>query len=158
MKVGLMATSFDDFVKRKTQTSAPVDWSVRLNNWRGKLSELNKLVEHFLRDFVASGSIQISKQTTKIVEEAIGSYDVESLIITIGDSKVELRPKGTVLFGGIGRADLIGRSGEVMIVLAPKNADTPAMRILFGDEAESAGSEELNWDNWQWKIATRQPS
>lgn len=77
--------------------------------------------------------------------------------ILIGDTTVKLNPVGTVLLGGIGRADLVGPIGSVMIVLAPRGADRPKITVSFGDE-ESNESKPLDWSDWEWKIALREPN
>lgn len=153
-----MASAFDEFVKRKTHKADPIDWSERQEKWLGKLGELHASIKVYLNEFTKSGAIQMSTRKVKLHEEHLGSYEADTMMIAIGDSTVELRPKGTLLIGGIGRADLIGRNAEVMLVLTPKEAQSPQMRIRISNDDEHGKEGKLNWDDWVWKIAMRQPT
>lgn len=152
-----MASVFDEFVKRKTQQSDDFDRNERIEKWRSKLSDLNKQVDSYLKDFTESGAIKIARHPLALHEELLGSYEVDGTDISIGDTKVELKPLGTILLGGIGRADLVGRGEPIMLVLAQKTADRPEVRITFGDQTQRE-DKPLDWSEWVWKIAIRQPS
>ena len=153
-----MASVFDEFVKRKMVKPELVDWTKRQHNWLKKLDQLFDSVTVYLKEFIDNGSIQLSPKVITLFEEQLGHYEAKALSILIGDSKVELRPAGTVLIGGIGRVDLVGRRAEIMLVLAPKDSDGPSLRVLTPEEAKQNRNDELNWDDWTWKIAQRQPT
>jgi hypothetical protein len=151
-----MASAFDEFVKRKTAPKRQLDIASRIEKYRGKVTELFQTIEGFLEPFIDDGAISVQRETTSIFEELLGSYEIEQMTIKIGDSHLRILPVGTILFGGIGRVDIVGHGENIMIVLAPKDATMPRVRVIFADE-EKDESPELDWNEFVWKIAVRDP-
>lgn len=152
-----MASAFDDFVSRKTNEASSFDRERRIEHFRTKVGQLNQQVREYLSDFIKKGSISVSRVSRSLHEELLGDYPVDGLQIEIGQAKVELRPVGTILLGGIGRVDLVGSGEPIMIVLAPVEADRPQIRVFSNDDPETAKGT-LDWDKYAWKIAVRSPT
>lgn len=152
-----MASAFDDFVNRKSSEAQKFDREGRITNYREKINDLNIIIKKFLSGFIEKGTIRVDHRSEHIREELLGEYQVDALDIWIGETKVELRPVGTILLGGIGRADLIGSGEPIMIVLTLPEVDRPEIRFVTSTQS-STPSPPIVWSEWVWKIAVRRPT
>jgi|AGTN01.2.fsa_nt_gi hypothetical protein len=145
---------FDDFFDSKaSKANGQIDWSQKRNLWIENLTSFYSIVEGFLAEYIASDKISVVRQAKTIDEEYIGSYNVDRLLIRIGEDSVRLDPIGTNMIGTSGRVDLIGPSGSVKFVLAKKGVSEPEAPRVSEKGAEPATSKEL-----EWKIAKFQPT
>jgi len=89
---------------------------------------------------VAEELVRVGRRQKTLVEEYIGPYQVDELVLQVGDEQVVFSPKGRNIVGGSGRIDLIGEMGEKTIVLQPEEgwgiveARTPTLKIVPLDE------------------------
>ena len=54
-----------------------------------------------------------------MTENYIGTYAVDDLILLIGDEQVRFSPRGRNIAGTGGRVDVVGESGEAILILQP---------------------------------------
>lgn len=152
--------SFDDFVNQQiAKKEPPIDWSQIRDDWKRHLDEFYQLAEGFLQKYIDQGKIHITTATKQITEEHIGSYDVKSLEVQIGDIKVQFDPIGTRILGAKGRVDMHGPHGTVKFVLVPKAASSPTIRVTVRDpSSETKDEPESVVEEWAWKIRTPPPN
>jgi hypothetical protein len=153
--------SFDEFVNQQSNASKKnnVDWSVKLHEWKEYLSFFYQKVENFLKPYIESGKLTLTKRPIELNEERIGTYEIDALDIILGDTKIILTPIGTNLIGAKGRVDMKGPRGTVKFVLVPKGSSSPKISIQVRTFAEDAFQQIENKPvtNWEWKISTPPP-
>lgn len=153
--------SFDDFVNQQSKASekGEVDWIAKLEDWKMHLSVFHKKVESFLESYIESGKLTLTKRIIDLHEEYIGSYRVEALDITLGNTKITLTPIGTNLIGAKGRVDMKGPRGTVKFVLVPKGSSAPKISIQIRTQNKDAPTKEeiKPVTDWEWKISTPPP-
>jgi hypothetical protein len=83
-----------------------------------------------LKPFEIKGLVKISNEKSiNITEEYIGHYNTNRLDIYLGNDIVTLTPKGTLIMGSVGRIDMSGSKGEVMLIEPNWNEWNFAKRI-----------------------------
>lgn len=151
--------SFEKFLseqKKKLQESGNIH--ARKDAWIEQIDVLYRKVVDLLSPHIRSGAITTSRETISIYEELLGRYDVPSLVIDFGPSRVHLNPIGTYLIGSPGRVDMVGLRSSVRIVLTPKEAVEPIIRITRGEsEHFKPKSTEIKIKDFVWKISTNPP-
>lgn len=152
--------SFDDFVNQEiAKKESSIDWDQIRDDWKKHLDQFYKLAEGFLGEYVDQDKVRITRATKEINEEYIGSYDVESLEVQIGTTKVTIDPIGSRILGVKGRVDMRGPHGTVKFVLVPKTASSSTIRVIVRDSSSETKEEpEPIVEEWAWKIATRSPN
>jgi len=158
----MASRSFDDFVNRQAaEAEKPeIDWQARLSEWKSYLNKFYELVKGHLHRYVSEGKISLSYEEKSIHEDQLGTYQVKALTVSIGKSKIQFDPIGTVLVAAKGRVDMIGSSGSIKFVLVPKDATGPTVKITIrdlGDESPPQPELEPFPTEWAWKIATPPP-
>jgi hypothetical protein len=118
---------FDEFVRRlneKKTDADQVDWSKRLGRWKSDVEDLFQTVEGFLAPHVQKGSVRVTRGETTIEEEHIGKYSVPKLIIQIGSELINVKPRGMLIIGAVGRVDVVGpnASARLVVIADEKNA------------------------------------
>jgi len=115
--------SFDDFVNQQSKVSEKneIDWVAKLKDWKIYLSIFHRKVENFLKPYIESEKLTLTKRKISLREEYIGSYEVDALNVFLGDTKITLTPIGTNLIGAVkGRVDMKGPRGTVIFSLHGK--------------------------------------
>lgn len=159
-----MATSFEDFVNRQHQmaneTRRSIDWAGELEEWRVRLNQFNRKVLDFLKTYVDQDKIRVEYVRKRIHEKYIGEYEVSSIEVVFGNTRVKFDPVGTNLFGVKGRVDMKGPSGTVRFVLVPEDSSAPDIRIQVRNERAEPGSDDPGraTTRWAWKISTPPPN
>ena len=159
-----MATSFEDFVDRQHQmaseTEPPVDWAEELKVWKSNLHGFIKKVLEFLRPYIEQNRIRVEHVKKRIHEQHIGRYEVQTIEVTIGNTRVKFDPIGTNLFGAKGRVDMKGPSGTVRYVLVPENSTRAHVRIRIRSKEDDPEHQEPEHvaTKWTWKISTPPPN
>ena len=151
--------SFDDFINREASKKAEIDWKAKLDEWKKHLSEFHDKVEKFLKPYIESGKLDLTRRTVNWHEEYIGSYQVEALDILLGDTKITFTPIGTNLIGVEGRVDMTGSRGTVKFVLVQKDLSGPKINIQIRTQSKEVSPEEKIEPiiEWEWKISTPPP-
>ena len=159
-----MATSFEDFVDRQHQmaneTEPPVDWAEELKDWKCNLDRFIKKVLGFLSPYIAQNKIRIEYVEKRIHEQHIGRYEVQTIEVMIGNTRVKFDPIGTNLLGAKGRVDMKGPSGTVRFVLVPEGSMGSYVRIRIHSKADDSEHHEPEHvtTKWTWKISTSPPN
>jgi len=132
-----MAETLENFLREKKrkddQLKQAVDWETRKTWWLGKINHLYNDVKEWLAPLVPE-ALYIEEDTMEVYEERLGSYEAPQLNINLYTEVVKLIPIGTIIIGGLGRVDLIGDEGSVMIILEQKGQHRPQARVYMGEE------------------------
>jgi len=120
-----------DFLKKKAeqaQLRKSVDWEARRQWWIARIDNLFIEIEQWLEPL--RDDVVVVREYLEVEEEYLGKYNVEKMIISVGEEKVELLPFGTIVIGSYGRVDLVGDNGMIMLVLLDREI-FPESRISF---------------------------
>lgn len=85
-----------------------VNWEERKNLWRESINILyNQVDEIIVNPFKDEQyTVQNRKVKTRIIEEHVGEYEVDSYVIQIGNKIIRFQPIGTIIIGAYGRVDM----------------------------------------------------
>jgi len=118
-----MPETLTQFFREKKQRadaeSASIDWEARKREWLEAIEGLYGEVRELLRDPLEQETARLARRPKEIFEDHLGRYQVEELVLTVGDEEVVFSPRGRNVVGAIGRVDVEGESGEAMLVLQP---------------------------------------
>jgi len=90
---------------------------------------------------IKAGDLTVSRSSKTVVEEYIGQYEVDELILQVGNERAVFSPKGVNIVGASGRVDLIGERGERTLVVQPGNrwgivvSRSPTVKVIPFDES-----------------------
>jgi len=117
---------FAEFISRQRPPVAkdekPIDWATEKEDWLKYLSDLYRMVESFLKEFIDSGQIALEYKNIELSEENIGRYTARAMTLAFGTNRITLAPIGTLLIGTRGRVDMTGPKGTVRLMLADKDS------------------------------------
>lgn len=159
---------FENFLKQEGEhKEAPeFDPESRKKEFISYVNALFEQVENWLAPYVKEGKVQLQKgEKITLYEDLLGSYEIDQLIICIGNNTVSLRPVGTILIGTRGRVDLRGPVDKVKFILADKSAKAP--KFEFHESQAEKGTRQVKEQpqvDYQkstalvWKIATEPPN
>ncbi|MDB6106256.1 MAG: hypothetical protein JWO52_6255 [Gammaproteobacteria bacterium] len=119
------------FAERQQRIDAEdaVDWEEMKNCWVQTVHGLFNQIDGWLHSLIQSGSVKSIRKTTKLIEESLGAYDIESLEIQLAARKLTFEPVGTMLIGAFGRIEVSGPTGKaVLLLLNPDNKVPPKER------------------------------
>ena len=129
---------FDEFVKQRSEdaqrSSTSFEPAQRIKTWRNDLDALYTEIQRHLQKYIDEEQIKIERLTSSISEELLGPYEVDTLLISIGEDKMKVVPIGTHVIGARGRVDLIGKEGRVRIVLLEEGGPHISTSISIGGE------------------------
>jgi hypothetical protein len=156
---------FETFLEakaRETKTPDPVDWIARKQEWLKSLEMFYRQVELWLKDYLATGKIEMKRGDETLQEQHLGTYHAESLVLTIGMDRVVLQPIGTLLIGARGRVDMQGPKGTVKFILTGEHSD--GIHVSISEAGPKGGApaplrkpRPKPSEEWVWKIATPPP-
>ena len=153
--------TFDDFVNQQTQAAevGEFDKEKELAEWKENVDKFYAQVEQFLGDYIAQKKVVLQYAPQPMYEEFYGSYELSTLTIRIGVSRIQLKPIGTMLIGAKGRIDMTGPRGKVKFVLVSKNSSAPKISVRVWVSGEQSPPEEQIKPvvEWAWKISTPPP-
>jgi len=118
-------------IAEKNLTNA-VEWEAKKVLWIKQIGELYKKVQGWLVEYSGHLSFHFNKLT--LVEEYVGSYQVDSLEINIGGHGIVFQPVEMNLLGTLGRLDLYRRGYKAHKV------------VLFLTRNEK---NKLQWELWK---------
>ena len=126
--------------------------------WLRQVDNLYEQVLRLLSPHVRSGDIKQETQPYSVYEELLGTYEVPSLILNLGTSKVQFKPIGTYLLGTPGRVDMVGLRSSIRMVLTTRDASEPVLRFstISGPQPEKL-TPKINIADYVWKISTNPP-
>jgi hypothetical protein len=107
-----------DFIRsRHEQAGRPeIDWQAKKDRWIRSVGELYTHVQAMLRESVESRDVTLRTFDVDVTEDFIGSYKIPVLELSVGDERVEFRPKGVNVIGAAGRVDIRGERDTVTLV------------------------------------------
>ena len=160
--------TFDEFVKRRldeakeSRTNESVDWDNVRANWEESLTELFAKMEGYLREYIDSGRIAVTREKVKVSEEHLGLYEVDKLTFHIGDERVVAKTIGRLMIGAKGRVDLIGPRGVLRIVFLEKGDPFLRTKVEIDGKAEEETETPMtsagDIPKAGWYISTMPPS
>ena len=113
-----MGDQLVDFLRARKQqaTSQEIDWQAKKDTWLRSVETLYGLVQEMLRDSIASKDVAIRTFETQVTEDFVGTYSIPVLEVTVGNERVEFRPKGITVIGASGRVDIRGERDTVTLL------------------------------------------
>ena len=158
--------SFDDLMKELKEKKENAEKTAansfnpqeRIDRYKKRVEELySQITEDWLRKNVEDGLITITREAVTIREELLGSYEVDSLIITIDEKKILLRPYGTILIGTRGRVDISCRMRNGMFILTGENVTSPRANIVVTVNGERPRRKKVAEEPGKevWKFVNR---
>ncbi len=158
--------SFSEFVSKHSDTveSVKFDPEKEISEWRDYLDQLYRTIEGFVSPYGSDGAVQFVRAPISIMEEALGTYQVNSAKLLVGNAKYIFNPIGTMLIGSKGRVDLIGPSGRAMLALVRGDSPRISVKVTIDDgskqvvtDSESRDEALAKLEPWEWKIVSNRP-
>jgi hypothetical protein len=148
---------FAEFISRQrppvVKEEKAIDWNTEKAEWLKHLSDLYRMIESFLKDYIDSGNIVLEYSNIEITEDNIGRYTVKAMKLSFGTNNITFTPIGTLLIGTKGRVDMAGPKGTVRLLLADKDSTRLRITVTVRDTNMPAVEEVPKPINWEWKIA-----
>lgn len=160
-----LADTFDDFVRQRTarakESALAVNSEERRAGWLRDLDALYRALEDYLKRYTESGQIKVERRPIQLTEDYLGTYEAETLVLSIGNDEVVATPVGTLIIGCRGRVDLSGPRKTLRIVLLEE--DGPAIRVtISGTDGPVETSSRSPWrgdvDHPGWYFVTQPPA
>jgi len=111
--------------QQKADAENIVDWKEMKNWWVQIVHDLFNQIDGWLHSLIESGSVKSLRKTTKLREQDLGGYDIESLEIQVASRKLAFVPVGTMLIGAFGRIEVNGPNGKAVLVLLNTDNKVP---------------------------------
>lgn len=152
--------TFDDLMKEikekkekeSTTPSNTFNPQEKINKYKQRVEDLYSLItDNWLHDNIEL--ISITRESVTIREEMLGEYDVDSLIITIDEKKIILKPYGTILIGTRGRVDISCGPRSGMFILTGENVTSPRAHIVVtinGEKPRKRKEEDPGKEVWKF--------
>jgi hypothetical protein len=115
------STAREFFHAKKRKSGGDIDWHARKAAWVASVEALFETIRQFLAAPVKAGDLTISRSPKTVVEEYVGRYEIDELVLQVGNERAVFSPKGINVVGASGRVDLIGERGERTLVIRPGN-------------------------------------
>lgn len=103
---------------------------MKRETWVRSVESLYSRVEEMLREAIASKDVAVRRIATPITENFVGTYSIPVLEITIGNERVEFRPKGLIVIGASGRVDILGERDRVTLLRDQEDANSGWSLVL----------------------------
>jgi len=125
------------FFQEKKQKAKPadIDWGAKRDAWIAAVNDLYRTIEDdYLK--AAKGDVAITRRDKDVREFFIGVYQIQELVLRVGDEEVVFSPQGANIVGALGRIDVEGERGEATIVWQGDNrwsivvSRTPALQLV----------------------------
>jgi hypothetical protein len=157
--------SFDDLVRREqevAESEKAINWEEEKTRWLINLSQLYGQVTGFLQPYSDAEQLTIRFENVQLVEEYLGSYTAQRMIIVIGRKAIKLEPAGTLLIGSRGRVDAIGTNGQSQLLLLSERIKDLSDLIKVtvstsGTMPTPPAPTPASEINWVWRILGRPP-
>jgi hypothetical protein len=97
----MMSDQSVEFLRhRKEHASTPnIDWQAKKDRWVRSVQELYGFIEEMLREPIKSKDVTVNRFDMEVTEDYIGCYTIPALALTVGNERVEFRPKGVTVTG-----------------------------------------------------------
>jgi hypothetical protein len=117
-----MDPKLSDLIQTKQKQNAmapPIDWDDRRDRYIAAVNELYTQIETILADPIAQQTVTPQRRTKRITENLLGTYEIDDLMLLIGNEQVRFSPRGRNIIGASGRVDVIGERNEATLILLP---------------------------------------
>ncbi|MDZ7898450.1 MAG: hypothetical protein U5N85_10560 [Arcicella sp.] len=114
----------DKLQKIQPNDKSQIDWGKRRTDWISSVDELNNKIKEWFDDYANDNLLKFEITTKNIIEEFIGSYEVNELHLIFADNKeVVIEPMGTLIIGAWARFDIFvrGYNSEKYYILCYKD-------------------------------------
>ncbi len=150
---------FAKFVARQQENAtAQKNSGEILQEWFDDLQSLYKMVEKFLHEYIAQGSVSYEYSKIHLYEDALGGYDARRMDIKVGRQRISLTPIGTLIIGSKGRVDIEGSSGKAQILLMDAHTNSPSdlikITVSTSGKLPPPPPQRTEPVTWVWKIVT----
>ena len=124
----MSSSKLDEFLRTKSNQQAPepIDWNAKKMSWEFALNELYTHLESFLGNLISEGVLKLSRRPVTVQEDYIGSYQVEQLVLSVGQEQVVFAPKGVTVIGAKGRVDVLGQASTRTLLWVKGNGSSPS--------------------------------
>ncbi|WP_144634445.1 hypothetical protein [Bordetella genomosp. 13] len=112
--------------KQEVESAAPVDWNARRQWWIHKVDGLLQEIRAWLGSLVDDGTIGFAVRTVTVDEQYLGTYQIQAATLDYAGQSMEILPVGSLVLGGVGRVDVTGPAGKVMLILLTPDDDAPS--------------------------------
>jgi hypothetical protein len=85
--------------------------------WIEEVGKLFDDIRTWLDPLIQDGTIKFDTEDITLMEEWLGSYTIREAVIRLANKELRLRPIGSMILGSYGRVDLMGPTGQAIIVL-----------------------------------------
>ncbi len=134
--------------KNSNQRVRTIDWEKKKQNWIEQLSFLYQEIEQWLKDME---EIKIQRQQVWISEEYIGRYQVDRLLIYVGDNLVAFTPRGTLVIAARGRIDVCSSDNKRAMIVLEKKGERPKIIVSINSEPPPP-QPESEVTEYEWLI------
>ena len=114
---------FEDFLSQKEvegRDQPVIDDEKIKEDWLAQIDKFYSLIQNFLDNYLQEGKILKEWKTIQLNEEILGEYEVQQLILKIGNTRVLFTPIGRIILGALGRIDMSSDFGSVRFIVLPK--------------------------------------
>lgn len=108
-----------------------IDWEKKKQDWLDQLSLLYKGIEQWLNDVEG---IKIQRQQIWISEEYIGRYQVDRLLVYVGDNLITFTPRGTIIIAARGRIDVHSSNNKRSMIVLQRKGERPKIIVTINSE------------------------
>jgi hypothetical protein len=121
----------DEVIRRRAEqlraeaANDQVDWDERRAWWQKRTNELYEQIRGWFQPLIDEKIVEFKLNTAELREERIGTYSIDALTLSIDACDLDVVPVGTIVIGGFGRADVTGRAGRAMLILAATDDKLP---------------------------------
>jgi hypothetical protein len=94
-----------------------VNWDERKKYWLQHLDQLYASIKEWLKPLEEEKLVLYWIEKIQLTEKIIGSYEVDVLVMNIGNQLISFDPKGTLIVGAEGRVDVHGERSIGILIL-----------------------------------------
>jgi hypothetical protein len=99
--------------------------------WLTGLNQLYTEINGWLSVPIQEQIVIVSYEETTLVEDFVNPYVVKNLYINVGTESVILKPMGMNVIGAMGRVDMVGEEGIIMLVLLKQENEEYQWHIVI---------------------------
>ncbi|HEX4113969.1 MAG TPA: hypothetical protein VH020_15660 [Stellaceae bacterium] len=114
--------------KQQREEQAKQDKPKQIAEWKDAVRTLLGTIREYLAEYEHKGLLTFSTESVVLMEERLGSYEIDGMRIVAGPVTILIQPVGLEIIGAWGRVDMHrqGRAGESqrVMILRVRNSAT----------------------------------
>ncbi|MEI9918800.1 MAG: hypothetical protein WDO14_08350 [Bacteroidota bacterium] len=127
--------TFEEFLKSKQLSyEEHIDWQGRKNLYLKSVDRLYDQIGRWLKPYEEKSLLNINDDEMEICELIVGPYKVKRRDIFLGNSIISLIPQGTLIVGSVGRVDIQGSKGALLIFETEWNVWRMGFKTIIGSK------------------------